>query len=117
MSEGLSQIEQHIVQLIEFNLRSRELDASRAKAIAQAVLLHLKSEMTEFQLFQAAESLSKNFPELTGIAAEAEEQYEQRIRDVVVSHASNLLKQGDVIAANALLANALSKDQEIRIDG
>ncbi len=117
MSEGLSGLEQHVVQLIESNLRSQEIDAGRTKLIAAAVLTHLKSEMTEFQLYQAADGLSKNFPELTGIAAEAEDQYEERIRDAVVHHAGSLLKEGNIEQASALLENALTKDQEIRIDG
>ena len=117
MSEDLSKLELHIIQLIEDNLRTQQMDASRAKSVAAEVLGHLKADMTEFQLYRAAEALSAGFPELADIAAEAEGTYEGAIRDAVVRHAGQMLAKGDVDQAAALLENALAKNQEIRIDG
>ena len=117
MSEDLPKLELHIVQLIEDNLRTQQMDAARAKSVAAEVLEHLKAGMTEFQLYRAAEALSVGFPELASIAAEAEGSYEGAIRNAVVRHASQLLVIGNVDQAAALLENALAKNQEIRIDG
>ena len=117
MSTGVVELEKRIVTLIEEGLRSRQIDAVRAQSIAQAAVMNLKDTSSDFQLYQAAEELAKSFPELTGVAAQAEEHYEDRIRDAVVSHARSLIMAGDTEQATALLFAAIAKNQEIPLNG
>jgi hypothetical protein len=117
MHTTLSALEARIVQIIEDGLRSKSVDASRAKAISKACLSELRSQMNEFQLYQAAQGLATHFPELTEIVVAAGEHYENQVRDAVVQHTSGLIQAGNLEQATSLIATALNKTQEIRPNG
>ena len=117
MNQGLPELESHVLSLIQEGLLSQDIDASRAKSIAAAVLASLKPDMTGFQLYQAASSLNERFPEVAPIVAEAGAFYEDAVRDAVASHVADLIQRGNLEEASTLAGTAIEKSQEIRIDG
>ena len=117
MNQALTNLERHLVAVIRSGLESQEINAAQASSIAQASLENLKADMGEYRLYQAAVALSSNFPALKGIAAEAGNNYEDAIRDAVVRHTAELIRQGSFEEAASLLEAALTKKQEIQTNG
>lgn len=102
-------IEEEILKIIEEKLVAQEIDAGRAKQIAQLVLRSLHPPMTLNQIWDAVQKFDDYFPELVPAVAAANQDYNRSVEEIVSSYAKNLITQGKSNEAIALMHKALKK--------
>lgn len=112
--EYRKKIELEILQVIEDNLQTRQMDANRAKEIARHILSSLRPHMTLNQIHDVVQKFGDHFSELVPIVLEVSRDYEERVKNAVVNHVGVLLKQGKIEEANVLLKKAVNKEIKLK---
>ncbi len=102
-------IEQDILGIIEDKLRSGQMDAKRAQAIARMVLDKLHPPLTLEQIYAIAPSLDDEFSELSRAVLPVINEHDEQIRAIVLQHVEKLIKSGKIDDAHMLLKQALEK--------
>lgn len=111
--EYRKKIEKEVLKIIEGKLKSRQMDAERAREIARYVLQTLHPHMDINQIHNVAQSFDDNFPELIPIVLQVSQDYEDKVKKIVTEHVGNLLKQNKVEEANTLLKQAINKEVKL----
>ena len=103
-------IELEILQIIEGKLKSRQMDAVRAREIARYILSSLRPNLGLNQIYKIVQNFDDHFSELIPIVLEVSNDYDERVKKAVVEHVGILLKQGKIEVANILLKKATNKE-------
>ncbi len=112
--EYRKKIELEILQIIEDSLKTHQIDASRAREIARYILSSLHPHMTLNQIHDVVQNFDDHFSELVPIVLEVSRDYEEKVKNAVVSHVGVLLKQGKIEEANILLKKATNKEVKLK---
>ncbi|MCX7928541.1 MAG: hypothetical protein N2558_02550 [Patescibacteria group bacterium] len=113
--EYRKKIELKILEIMEQKLKDGKMNAQRAKEIAKYVLNTLRPYMNLSQIHAVVQEFDDRFPELVPVVLEVSRNYEEQIKEVVLRHASRLLKQGKLDEANCILKQATNKQSKLRI--
>lgn len=99
-------LELDILRIMEEKLRNGEMDAQRAKKIAQMLLEKLHPPLTLEQIHQIAPTLDDHFQELTKAVLPVLKDHEEEVRNIVSQHAQKLIKLGRIDEATSALQQA-----------
>lgn len=111
--EYRQKLELDILKIMEEKLQNGQMDANRAKAIAQMVLEKLHPPLTLEQIYQIAPTLDDHFAELAAAVLPVIDEHDDKVKAIVVAHAQKLLKIGKINEANVLLKKA--NDKQIKL--
>lgn len=111
--EYRKKIEKEVLEIIEEKLKARQMNAQRAKEIAQYILQTLHPHMNINQIHSVAQSFDDHFPELIPVVVQVAQDYEDKVKKIVAEHVENLLKQNKVDEANTLLKRAINKEVKL----
>lgn len=106
-------IEEDILRLIEKKLIARQIDANRARQIAQLVLNTLHPQMTLNQIYDAVQKLDDNFPELASVVLSVNNDYDEKVKQVANEYAQKLIARGKIDEALSTVKEAI--DKKIRL--
>lgn len=106
--EYRKKIEQDILTILEEKLRSGQMDAHRARAIARMVLDKLHPPLTLEQIYAIAPTLDDEFSELSKAVLPIIREHDEQLRNLVSQHAENLIKSGKFDEAHRILKSATS---------
>ena len=106
--EYRNKLERDILIIIEGKLKNGEMDAERAKEIAQMVLDKLHPPLTLEQIYAVAPSLDDHFAELTRAVLPVIKEHQDKVKEVVSKHAVDLIASGRFEEAHAILKQATS---------
>lgn len=112
--EYRKKIESEILQIIRDRLESNQMNASRAREIAQHILTTLHPHMTLNQIYSVVQNFDNHFAELVPVVLEVSKDYDEKVKKAVVNHVSILLKKGQIDEANLLLKKATSKEVKLK---
>ena len=112
--EYRKKIELEILQVIEDNLKTRQMGANRAREIARHILRSLHPHMALNQIYNVVQNFDDHFSELVPIVLEVSKDYEEKVKNAVVNHVGVLLKQGKIEEANVLLKKATNKEVKLK---
>lgn len=112
--EYLKKIEEDILKVIEEKLKTHQMNAARAREIAQYILSVLHSRMSLNQIYAVVQNFDDHFSELVPVVLEVTKDYDERIKKAVTEHVSVLLKQGKVTEASDLLKKALNREVKLK---
>lgn len=107
--EYRKKIERDILEIIESKLRTGQMNAERAREIARFVLESFRPHMTLDEIYKVAPTLDKHFKELIPVVLQVATDYEQKVKQIVIEHVDNLIKNGKIEESVSLLKNALNK--------
>lgn len=108
-------IELEILEIIEQKLKAREMNAQRAKEVAQYVLATLHPHMDINQIHAVVQNFDDHFPELIPVVLQVSNDYEEQVKKVVTEHVGNLLKQNKVDEATDILKKAINKQVKLKV--
>lgn len=111
--EYLKKIENDILDIISAKITARKMDAVRARALARYILDNLKPGMSLDQIREIAKDFDKYFPELIPVAMAIHSDYEEQIKELVLSHVTNLLKENKFEEAHAVVKKTLNGEIKI----
>lgn len=111
--EYRKKIENDILDIISAKITARKMDAVRARALARYILDNLKPGMSLEEIRTASKDFDKNFPELIPVAVAIYNDCEEQIKDLVLSHISNLLKENKFEEAHAIVKKTLNGEIKI----
>lgn len=111
--EYLKKIENDILDIISAKITARKMDAVRARALARYILENLKPGMDLEEIKTAAKDFDKYFPELIPVAIAIHSDYEEQIKDLVLSHVTNLLKENKLEEARDIVKKTLKGDVKL----
>lgn len=111
--EYRNKIADEILKIIEDKLTSNQMDAERARKIAKYIVDTLQPNMTIDQMRAAVLNYDKNFSELATVAMGEKNEYDEKIKEIVSNHVSNLLKEGKIDEAHNLVKKALNNEVKI----
>lgn len=103
--EYREKLELEILEVIEEKLKSGQMDANRAEAIARMVLDKLHPPLTLEQIQQIAPTLDDEFKELSIAIVPVLADREEETSRIVAEHAEKLIKSGKIEDAISLLQN------------
>ena len=103
-------IENEILDIIEGRLKSREINAPRAREVAKYILSTLHPHMTLDQIHSVAQNFDEHFPELVPVVLQITNDYDDLVKKAVQEHVANLIKQNKIDEANILLKKAVNKE-------
>ena len=106
-------IELEILQIIEGKLLAQQMNAERAKEIAQYILESLHPHMDINQIYEIVQNFDDHFPELVPVVIDVTKDYDEKIKKAVTDHVGILLKQGKVNEASDLLKKALKREVKL----
>ena len=112
--EYRKKIELEILQIIENRLKSGQMNALRAREIAQHILNTLHPHMSLNQIHDVVQNFDDHFAELVPVVLEVSRDYDEKITKAVVSHVNDLLKRGKIDEANVLLKKATNKEIKLK---
>ncbi len=112
--EYRKKIELEILQIIEERLKARQMDANRAKEIANYILTSLHPHMGLTQIHDVVQNFDDHFPELVPVVIEVSRDYDEKVKKAVVEHVGILLKRGKIEEANVLLKKAVNKEIKLK---
>jgi len=104
--EYLEKIERDILQVIEEKLLNGQMDPDRAAAIAKMVLEKLHPPLSLDQIYAIVPSLDDEFQELARAVLPIQREHEEKVREVVATHATMLIKTGKFDEAKSILQEA-----------
>ncbi len=107
--EYRKRLEHEILEIIEEKLKSGQMDANRARAIARMVLEKLHPPLTLEQIHQIAPTLDDEFAELSLAVLPIMADHEEETSKIVADHAEKLIKSGKIEEALSVLK---SKDNK-----
>lgn len=107
-------IELEILEIIEQKLKARQMNAQRAREIAQYVLSALHLHMDINQIHAVVQNFDDHFPELIPVVLQISNDYEKQVKKAVTEHVRNLLKQNKVDEATAILKKAINKQVKLK---
>lgn len=102
-------LEHEILEIIEEKLKSGQMDADRARAIARMVLDKLHPPLTLEQIHQIAPTLDDEFKELSMAVLPVLVDHEEETSKIVADHAEKLIKSGKIEEAMQVLKNSNKK--------
>lgn len=108
------EIERQVLDIIEQQLQSGQMDANRAREIARFVLEALEPHMDFNEMLKTVQTFDDHFPELAVVVGPVIKEYEDKIRQLVLQRVDILLKEKKIHEANQLLTDAL--DKKIRVE-
>lgn len=108
--EYRQKIEEEILDIIEQRLIKREMNASRAKAIARLVLDNLHPHMTVEEIYQHVKIFDEHFSELARVVIEVENDHQEEMKNTVADRVRELIKNKKIEEASFLLKQTLTKD-------
>lgn len=111
--EKRRKLELDILQIVEEKLKSGNMDADRAKAIARMLLDKLHPPLTLEQIYTIAPTLDDEFKELTEAILPIMKEHDEKVRSEVSRYAEMLIKSGKIDQASALLKQALNKGVDV----
>lgn len=111
--EYRKQIEKEILDIIEDRLKTREMDAIRAREIAKYILNSLRPHITLEQTRTVAQNFDDHFPELIPVVLKITNDYDNLVQKAVTEHVGKLIKQNKIDDANALLKKAINKEVKL----
>lgn len=111
--EYRKKIEKEVLEIIEEKLKARQMNAQRAKEIAQYILQTLHPHMNINEIHSVAQSFDDHFPELVPVVVQVSQDYEDKVKKIVTEHVGNLLKQNKVDEAHTILKQALNKEVKL----
>lgn len=100
------ELERGILAIIEEKLKNGQIDATRAKEIARLVLDKLHPPLTLEQIYAVAPTLDDHFSELTTAILPLMKGHQDQIKEVVTSHAAELIASGKIKEAHVILKQA-----------
>lgn len=100
-------IEQKILRIIVGRLKTGEMKAPRARTIARFVLETLKIGMTLEEIHQIAPKLDQEFHELSAVALTIEQDYQEKIKQLILPRAEKLIRERNFQDATKLIKNTL----------
>ena len=112
--EYRKKIELEILEIIEQKLKAKQMNAQRAKEVAQYILSTLHPHMDINQIHTVVQDFDDHFPELVPVVLEVSRDYDERIKKAVVDHVGTLLKQGKIDEANTILKQATNKQIKLK---
>lgn len=95
-------LECEILNVIEEKLKNGEMDAERAKDIAQMILNKLHPPLTLEQIHQIAPTLDDEFNELTNAIQFVLQDHEEEIKTLITNRVEKLIKSGKFNEASAI---------------
>lgn len=104
--EYRKKLEQDILAILEEKLRSGQMDAKRAQAIARMVLDKLHPPLTLEQIYSIAPTLDDEFSELSRAVLPIIKEHDEQIRSIVVQHVERLIESGKLDEAYKELKEA-----------
>lgn len=107
--EKRKQLEQDILDIMEKKLSSGEMDAARARAIAQMLLEKLHPPLSLEQLYEIAPTLDDHFTELSQAVLPLIGEHDNKIREIVSKQAEKLIQQEKLDESYAILKQATNK--------
>jgi len=102
-SDYRKKIQHKVLLLIKKKLQNKEIDANRAKEIAQYVLETLSDKMTNEEMYRYVKEYDKQFPELIEIVFLAVKEHSETLRQIIAREVGKLIAQHDYQKANDLL--------------
>lgn len=108
--EERKRLELDILQIIEDKLKSGEMDADRAKSIANMLLERLHPPLTLEQLYAIAPTLDDEYQELSRAILPVIREHNEKIKAIVIQHAQTLIESGKLDQASELLKQAVSEE-------
>ena len=113
--EYRKKIELEILEIIEQKLKARQMNAQRAKEVAQYVLGTLRPHMDINQIHAVVQNFDDHFPELIPVVLQVSNDYEEQVKKVVTEHVGNLLKQNKIDEASDILKKAINKQVKLKV--
>ena len=104
--EYRKKLEQDILTILEEKLRSGDMDAHRAQAIARMVLDKLHPPLTLEQIYAVAPTLDDEFSELSRAVLPIIKEHDEQVRSIVLQHVEKLLGSGKIDEAYKALKEA-----------
>lgn len=111
--EYRKKIERDILSIIEEKLKNGQIDASRAKIIARAVLDKLHPPLTLDQIYGNVSILDNNFKELASALLPVIREHDGQVKKIIALHAEKLIKEGNFDKAERVLKEAIKEDLSV----
>lgn len=111
--EYRKKIEKEILDIVENRIKEREMNAAKARQIAEYILENLKPHMTLDQIHIVAQNFDDHFPELIPVVLKITNEYDEMVQKTVREHVSTLIKQNKIDDANTLLKKAINKEVKL----
>ena len=106
--EYRKKLETEILEVLEEKLRKGQMDAQRAKLIAQLILSQLHPPLSLMQIRQIAPTLDDEFKELSSAVLFVLEDNDNETRRVVTEHTEKLIKDGKFEEAKVIMENVIN---------
>jgi hypothetical protein len=104
------EIERKILHIIEGQLRSGQMSAERAKDITQYVISVFQPNISTDAIYAGITKIGQRFPELSRLAIFSKNDLEESAKNQALPKIHQLLQEGNINAADALLKKALHTD-------
>ena len=101
--EYRKKIEQDILDIIAQKLTTGEMNAQRAREIAQYVLDTLKPRMSIEQIQRLVSNFDQHFPELAKVAQSVVSDQHEVMKKSITDHVHSLLQEGKLDEAISVL--------------
>ncbi|MBI2049623.1 hypothetical protein HYT32_01835 [Candidatus Roizmanbacteria bacterium] len=108
--EYRKKIERDILSIIEEKLRNGQMDATRAKVIARAVLDKLHPPLTLDQIYKTVSILDNNFKELASALLPVIKEHDDQVKNIIALHAEKLIREGNFNEAEKVLKKATKEE-------
>ncbi len=105
--EYRKKIEQDILDIIAQKLTTGEMNALRAREIAQFVLDALKPHITLEQIYQTMQNFDKHFPELVKVARSVGNDQKEMMKKIITDHVHKLLQENKLDEAISVLKGSV----------
>lgn len=110
--EKRKQLEKDILNIIAQKLQNGQMDLQRAELIAKMLLDKLHPPLTLEQIYEIAPTLDDEYTELSAAIQPIIYEHDEKIKNIVVTHAEKLIKSGKIDEASNLITDALNKKKE-----
>ncbi len=108
-------IERKILKIIEEKLINGQMDASRAREIARYILNVLPPPMTLDEIYKIAPTLDDHFSELAAVVIPISNEYNEKVKQIVVGHVKKLMDSGKIPEALDILKKANNNQIKINL--
>jgi hypothetical protein len=109
--EKRKQLEKDILSLIAQKLQNGQIDLNRAQMIARMLLDKLHPPLTLEQIYAIAPTLDDHFAEISAAILPIINEHNEKIKNIVVDKAEQMIKSGNLEQADKVLREALQKGE------
>lgn len=111
--EKRKKLETDILNIIAQKLKNGQIDIHRAQLIAKMLLDKLCPPLTLEQIYAIAPTLDDHFTELSAAVLPLIAEHDEKIKSVLVKHAEQMIKFGNLEQADKILKGALNQGGQV----